>query len=146
MCKLSYSVHNFVDPYLILQFWRDGISRVLFSHFQLWKKGIKFHNSGLLNVILFFKKFELLKFLVNWKKQNLYNVFNRLLNLFALFHFRRYKLVYLPILIFYVLLLLSVSQIFSVISFLHMILNFACLNFARTFIYRYFFCNFGIHG
>ena len=74
------------------------------------KKGIKFHNSRVLNVILFFKKSELLKFLVNWKKQNVYNVFNRLLNVFALFHFRRYKmeLVYLPILIFYVLLLLSV--------------------------------------
>ena len=74
------------------------------------KKGIKFHNSSVLNVILFFKKSELLKFLVNWKKQNVYNVFNRLLNVFALFHFRRYKmeLVYLPILIFYVLLLLSV--------------------------------------
>ena len=74
------------------------------------KKGIKFHNSSVLNVILFFKKSELLKFLLNWKKQNVYNVFNRLLNVFALFHFRRYKmeLVYLPILIFYVLLLLSV--------------------------------------
>ena len=53
------------------------------------KKGIKFHNSSVLNVILFFKKSELLKFLVNWKKQNVYNVFNRLLNVFALFHFRR---------------------------------------------------------
>ena len=74
------------------------------------KKGIKFHSSSVLNVILVFKKSELLKFLVNWKKQNVYNVFNRLLNVFALFHFRRYKmeLVYLPILIFYVLLLLSV--------------------------------------
>ena len=74
------------------------------------KKGIKFHSSSVLNVILVFKKSELLRFLVNWKKQNVYNVFNRLLNVFALFHFRRYKmeLVYLPILIFYVLLLLSV--------------------------------------
>ena len=74
------------------------------------KKGIKFHSSSVLNVILVFKKSELLKFLVNWKKQNVYNVFNRLLNVFALFHFRRYKmeLVYLPVLIFYVLLLLSV--------------------------------------
>ena len=74
------------------------------------KKGIKFHSSSILNVILVFKKSELLKFLVNWKKQNVYNVFNRLSNVFALFHFRRYKmeLVYLPILIFYVLLLLSV--------------------------------------
>ena len=74
------------------------------------KKGIKFHSSSVLNVILVFKKSELLKFLVNWKKQNVYNVFNRLLNVFALFHFRRYKmeLVNLPILIFYVLLLLSV--------------------------------------
>ena len=74
------------------------------------KKGIKFHSSSVLNVILVFKKSELLKFLVNWKKQNVYNVFNRLLNVFALFHFRRYKmeLVYLPILIFYVLPLLSV--------------------------------------
>ena len=37
-------------------------------------------------------------------------VFNKRLSVFALFHFRRYKmeLVYLPILIFYVLLLLSV--------------------------------------
>ena len=71
------------------------------------KKGIKFHNSSFLNVILFFKRSELLKILVNWKKQNVYNVFNKLLSVFALFHFRRYKmeLVYLPILIFYVLLL-----------------------------------------
>lgn len=35
-------VHNFVDPYLILQFWRDGISRVLFSRFQLWKRALNF--------------------------------------------------------------------------------------------------------
>ena len=56
------------------------------------KKGIKFHSSSVLNVILFFKKSELLKFLVNWKKQNVYNVFNRLLNVLALFHFRRYKM------------------------------------------------------
>ena len=66
------------------------------------KKDIKFHNSRVLNVILFFKKSELLKFLVKWKKQNVYNVFNRLLNVFALFHFRRYKmeLVYLQYLSF----------------------------------------------
>ena len=99
-----------MDPYLILQFWPDSISPVLFSRFHLWKKGIKFHNSSVLSIILFFEKSELLKFLVNWKKQNVYNVFNKRLGVFALFHFRRYKmeLVYLPILIFYVLLLLSV--------------------------------------
>ena len=75
---------------------------MVFHGISTMKKGIKFHNSTVLNVILFFKKSELLKFLVNWKKQNVYNVFNRLLNVFALFHFRRYKMehVYLQYLSF----------------------------------------------
>ena len=52
--------------------------------------------------------------------------------------------VYFPVHIFYVLLLSSVLSIFSVIWILHMVLNFACLNFVRAF---YLHCHyFNIHN
>ena len=37
---------------------------------EIWKKGIKFRDSSVLNFILFFKRLNVLKFVDNWNKQN----------------------------------------------------------------------------